>query len=430
VHRIISMFLICILCGVTITGCFDAKEVTDWAYVHSIGMEHGVKDKLRMSIQVPSTKESTSGGGMFQGSTENISTEESGGILTITLDCPTFYSGVNMINCFLSRELNYMHTKYFVFSESLAREEIGTYINAFIRGRQIRRQIYVVISRGSASEFLKNNTVLLGDSLTKKQESLMEQSKITGLFSDVKYGEFIDSMKTPYGQSIASLAAVNKFQEFWDGEATGKTPAKTGVPYYAGQLPRKGGSKVEFLGTAVFNGGKMVGELNGDETRALLMIRGDFKRGNFTVQDPKKPEMLVTIDVRRQKKRKVKVDLKGNKPIIDIHVYLEGDILAIQSTVDYEKKDLKPLLENALREQIKKNLEKTVKKCQDLNADVLKLGAAVGMHFWTIQEFEEYNWLSKFKDATVNVDVDFLIRRTGTMLKSREIMSPAGIKDE
>lgn len=426
------LLMVLIILMTALTSCYDAREVTEWAYVYSIGMEKGVTDKLRMSVQIPTMTggQGGEGSGAMSGGGGGADIQEKNGYLTITIDCPSFYSGVNMMNSFLPREINYMHTKYMVYSESLAREGIDTYINAFVRGRQIRRNLYFIITKGSVSDFLKENIPVLGTALSKAQENMMAQEKNTGFFDSVRYGHVLNRMKTTYSQPIAILAAVNDFNKFKEGEGDGGGEFKTSGDYYAGELVRKGGTKVEFFGTALFNGGKMVGELNGDETRAMLMARGDFERGFYVVEDPKAPDKIITVDVRKQKTRNVKVRFEEGMPIIDLKVFLEGDILAIQSTVDYESKELKPILEEAVKKQIKSQLDKTIKKCQKLNTEVFKFGFIAATHFATIQDWEEYNWLGTFKDAQVNTEVEFTIRRTGTMLKSSEIYSSEGEKSE
>lgn len=424
-RKLILLSMVCLLPFTSLTGCFDAKEVTEWTYVYSIGMEKGITDKLRMTIQAPSMRSGKGGGG-----SEGSGSQEQSGIETITIDCPSFYSGINMLNTFMSRQMNYMHAKYLVFSESLAREGIDSYITAFIRGRQIRRQMSVIVTKGSASEFLKEHTTAISSSLSKKQQNMLDQANTTGFFSDSTYGEMLNESKTPYGQAIAILAAVNDESKFKEGEGTGKSPFKTSGDYYAGDLIRSGGSRVEFLGTAVFDGGKMVGELNGDETRALLMVRDEFRRGNYALKDPKKEDKSISIDIRRQKSPDIKIHFEGDNPSIDIKVFLEGDILAIQSTIDYESKELKPLLEKAMTDEIKEQMDRTIKKCQDVNSDVFRFGNIAAMHFLTIPEFEEYGWLKRFKDVKVNTRIDFKIRRAGTMLKSSEMWSTEGKKGE
>lgn len=423
-RRIIYLLLMCSIGLTSLTGCYDASEVSDWGYVYSIGIEKGVTDKIRMTIQVPSMKSGKSTGGQQGGG------KGQGEIETISIDCPTFYSGINMVNSFLSRRLNYMHAKYLVFSESLAREGIDGYITAFIRGRQIRRKINVIITKGSASQFLDKITTVVSSSLTRKQENLLSRWEDTGFFCDATYGDMINDAKSLYGQPIAILASVNDESKYKEGEGTGEVQFKSSGDHYAGELVRKGASNVELFGTAVFNGGKMVGELNGDETRALLMVRGEFQRGFFAAKDPKKPDGTISMDIRRQKAPGIKVRFKDGKPFIDVKVFLEGDILGLQSTIDYESIELKPVMENVYIKLIKEQIDKTVKKCQKMDADVFKLGYAAAMHFLTVPEWEEYNWNKRFRDAEVNTQVYFKVRRTGTMISSAEFASSEGKKGE
>lgn len=82
---------------------------------------------------------------------------------------------------------------------------------------------------------------------------------------------------------------------------------KTGGGYTAGELPRAVGDNIEFFGIAIFDGPKMVGKLNGDESRYMMMARGEFERGFLTFQDPMKPKYAVPIDVRSARKPKVKI---------------------------------------------------------------------------------------------------------------------------
>jgi len=191
--------------------------------------------------------------------------------------------------------------------------------------------------------------------------------------------------------------------------------------YIAGNLPRKGGNSVDLFGCAIFNGDKMIGELNGHETRLLLITRGEFKQGFFTIEDPIMPELIIPIDIRQKESPDVKISFSKNRPAINVAIALEGDILAIQSGISYERPDMNNIVENALNQRIKSGIEELIIKCQDLNVDVFKFGGKVARKFATIQNWEKYNWLERFNEADITVDVEFKIRRTGTMLKSSPI---------
>jgi len=196
---------------------------------------------------------------------------------------------------------------------------------------------------------------------------------------------------------------------------------KVGGEYLAGQLPRQGQNKIEYWGTALFNNGKMVGELNGQQTRALAIIRGEFERGFITVQDPKEPKLVIPLDVQQARKPKVKVSFNDDVPTVELTIHLKGGILAVQSRLHYEQDPLFSLLEETFKKDVRNQVDQLVNKCKGLNIDIFKFGDVAARKFWTIDEWEKYNWNKNFKDVKVITQVEFVIKRTGTQIKSSPI---------
>ncbi|EMS73317.1 Ger(x)C family spore germination protein [Ruminiclostridium cellobioparum] len=413
-RRILALILI-LSCLPALTACYDALEVDDWAYVYTMGVDKGISNKLRITVQLPTMKSS---GGGIEGGGQSSTGSENKDFVVISLDCPTFYTGVNMINSSLSRKINYSHSKYFVVSEDIAKEGMGNLMSAFVRDRQIRRTMHMIVVKGKTSDFIKEINPVLGTALSKTQEGMMNMEKVNGFFDDNDLGSFIDDIKSHKIQPVSVLAAINDFSNYKkEGQPTDEI--KSAGDYYAGELPRNDGNKTEYLGTAIFNAGKMVGEFNGDETRALLMIKGEYETGSYVIHDPYNSKLLDTIIVSQQKKPDIKIDFKKEgKPDIEVKVFLEGEIQALQSTVNYESMEYKPILENKVEAFLKEQIDKSISKALALNSDVFGFGEKASMKFSTIQDWEEYKWLEKFKDSSVKTEVQFVIRRTGTLIKT------------
>lgn len=412
-RKTISITLIVIILVTMLTGCHDLIEFNEMTYVLAVGLDKGVKDKLRLTIEFRTVK---------VGSSSKSSGSSEGGMgwdyTTITIDAPSFFTGINMINCGLPHKLNFMHTEYLVFSEEMAKAGLSTYTASVIRYRQIRRSTQVIVAKGSAYKFLEENQPIITSTLSKKMVLQVMESANTGYFPYVTLEDFYDGIKSTYRQPIAILGGVNSSNNYQeDGEKASAFQSPEGQ-YYAGEMPRKGGSKVELYGTAVFDGDKMVGELTGDETRLLLMLMGDFERGFFTIKDPKVPQYVVPLDVRTSRKTEIHVDIKNGKPYINAEIKLEGDILSIQSMINYEDISLKPLLEKAFEQQVKSEMDALIDKCKKEKSDVFRFGTVACLKFLTIQDWEQYNWNKQFENAEVTVNVMFTIRRTGTLMKS------------
>lgn len=421
--RNVVTFLLLFILIFSISACSDAKEINEWSYVYSIGIDKGVSNSLRYSFQIASMKMQGGGGDGSNGSGGGQSEDRSYSVYSV--DAPTFYGAVSMAESSSSRFFNYMHTKYLVISEDLAREGIENFINSLIRNRQIRKILHILISRDGAEAFLEEFNPKLTAAISNAQEGFLDTSRESGLNLDATYHQFFTDMKTTYRMPVAPVVAINDGSNYLSS-GTPSENFKSEGDYYAGELPRKGMNSFEFFGTALFDGDKMVGMLNGDETRGLLMIKNELKSAFISVPDPVNEGLNISIQTKLQKKTSIQVDVSGDKPVVDVKVSLEGDMLNVQGHGHYESPDMKPVLEDAFRLYIRELLIKTVDKCKTLKVDVFGFGDKAARHFSTIQEWEEYDWLNRFHEAEVNISVQFVIRRTGTLIKSNPTRASRG----
>jgi len=408
-------------------GCYDRREPDEIAYVVAIGLDKGVTDRLRLSLQIVRMADESGARGMPGGGGQDTSPGDEP--IIVTLDCPSLFTGMNMANSSISRKFNLMHAKLIIFSEELARsDDFEKQISGLMRYIEIRRIMHILVTRGKAEDFIRENKTLIGKNPPKTMQMLTDSSALTGMIPDANLFNFYNDFKSTFQRPIAILAGLNTFENLKNPGRGEIQESTSGGNYLAGELPRKGYLKRELLGTAVFNGTEMIGELNGTETRALAMIRGEFKRGFYTIKDPLKPDYLVSLEVFPARKPYVKVDLRGETPEIFVKIRLEGDLLAVQSAENYEKPDMKPVLEQAFESEIKSQVDSLVAKCQkEFKSDIFGLGRSVASKFLTIEDWERYRWHEKFPGATVNTEVDFIIRRTGLILKPSPLVTDGGV---
>lgn len=80
-RRLVLIVLLCIFILSSLTACYDAKEIDEWAYVYTIGIDKGVDNDLRFTFQIPSLKlESGGGGGGVQSGTDRSHFKSTGGL--------------------------------------------------------------------------------------------------------------------------------------------------------------------------------------------------------------------------------------------------------------------------------------------------------------------------------------------------------------
>lgn len=420
------LVLMALFCSI-VAGCTsDSNEIDNQVYTLVIGCDRAVDNKIRITIQFPTYKDGGSGGGTEKkgGSEENESKNIIGGTIIETVEASSILEGINLLNTSTTRKISFVHTKAIVFSESMAIRGIGNYLEPIARFREARRIMQVIVCKGSAEEFIRENKTNIGESISKAMELAADQADNSGLFPRVPFQTFYTGVVSPYTQAFtvyAGLNAMNNLEPLHEDE-TKSSPFIPQNDQYPGELPRSGDRKIEFIGTAIFNGDKMVGILSSNETRFFMMITGQYKKGIITIDDKNSPGNAIPLDLRLGRKPKITTAFVKSTPIITVKLNVEADLGAIQSRIPYEKLDKIDDLNEQIRTMVHDGVVKTINKVQDeYNTDIFGFGKEIAKHFFTVTEFEKYNWLSHFKDATINVEVTANVRRTGLMYHSAPI---------
>jgi spore germination protein KC len=226
-------------------------------------------------------------------------------------------------------------------------------------------------------------------------------------------------------QPVATLAGVSNYENIDEFNLSFSTSGNKeriqslAGDYVAGNLPKIGEIKSEIMGLAVFDGDKMIGMLDGQETRYYLMAIGNYKHSYMTIMDPLKKGKFVILNVSQNRLPIRRVEMVDGNPQISLKLNLEADILAIQSGINYEDINNVSILENTAEEFIK--IEMTVflnRTAEEFNSDIVGFGREMKSKFLTWEEWMGFNWLKKYKDSVFDVDVKLKIRRPGLIIRT------------
>jgi spore germination protein KC len=409
--------LLIILSGtILLTGCYDTREIDELAYPLAIGMDIGEADSLRLTLQLAAPLAIGGGGGGSGGGGGGGSESETSSIITV--DTPSLYSGVNLINNIISKEINLSHAKTIIISRKLAESGVTKYFHAIVRGREFRPDVFIVISNCPAEEYLKNVKPTLESNPSKYYELLLGK-KFTSFYPSTRLNDFYFNNESDYVQPVAILSDLGKFKSTDElkSTASGYSSAK-GLEgrYEAGSLPIVSQQKNEVMGMAVFKDGKMVGMANGAESVCYHLITGDYKYSYWTITDPEEKDKIIVLNILQRRKPVIKVDIKNN-PVVTLNLDIEGDFTAIQSGRDYENSP--EIVEQATEQMIKDELTAFLKRTTDeFNSDICGFGRFVKGKFLTWDSWEKYKWFEKYKSTTFNIMINLKIRRSGLMIRS------------
>ena len=121
-------------------------------------------------------------------------------------------------------------------------------------------------------------------------------------------------------------------------------------------------------------------------------------------------DSTIELSVSLGKKTKNSVSLVNNSPYIQSHVYLEARVLSLSPNSDFlDSEYLKAIEEyvnSYMESQISNYLYKTAKA---YNSDIIGFGRYVMKEFLTYEDWNNYNWLSNYKNSFFSVDVDTIV---------------------
>lgn len=110
---IIAFLILLVIFAGGFSSSYTSHNISNLAYVLAIGIDVGEKAKMKISAQF--TKSDVS-------SPSNGSSDESSSIVLVSGEADSIYSGLNLINSYIGKEINLSHCNVVVFSEELAKQ--------------------------------------------------------------------------------------------------------------------------------------------------------------------------------------------------------------------------------------------------------------------------------------------------------------------
>ncbi|MHC0036247.1 Ger(x)C family spore germination protein [Pseudoneobacillus sp. C159] len=413
-RRIIHRFSYLLTLLFLLTGCWDQREIEKRAYVYAVGMDTAeAENKFKITYLIINPEYGTlvTGGGSDEPPTEIISFE--------TNDLMT---ARNLANAVISKEITYDLLRAIFVSEKLAKEEqFIRWMYDATKDREIRRDIYFAVTKESTSEFFENNKPKLDTRVQKYFEQIFQHGIENGMIPDSVLHQYFKITEMDADLFLAIYGTTQ--QEAYDDHN------KEEDKILAGQFKIEGSTnKTQFIGSAVFKEGKMIGKLTAEETRLAVLLNDTLNMSDVltTFPDPYNEKYRIAVRLVKKKSNSVSMDLKDHTGTINVTVPLYMEILSDHSMVNYgenpaKRKQLKRFLEKRLTQK----LEDLIKKTQEeYRADPFAWSLLARKQFQTIPEFENFNWMKSYPNLQANVKVKIRFGefgRQGELPKLKEV---------
>lgn len=386
-----------------LAGCWNKMEIEEGAYVLALGVDEGRGGSLAITVVIAKPRALA---GKEGGSPEEPP------VLITTVEAPGIAAATNILHGYIGRRVQFHHVQAVFVHEQLAREKGLVFLDEVARFRQLRETAFLIVTREPAAEFLQRVAPELDINPIKFIEQLTYHTRTSGtLPSASQISSFIALLNAEYQEPIAYYAALSAEES---GSETISPERESQIE--AGVLPRSGGPAVEMIGAAVFRGRRMVGVLNGEEVRALLVLQNRFQGAFDAVPDPGDPDEFIILHVSRGRPTRIFVDRLGEKPSIRAYITLEAEVVGVPSGIDYALPDRQDELEQAIGQHVLQTMERLIEKTQRWESDVAGFGRHAVSAFPTVQTWEAYNWPRRYAEAEITATVDVRLRRFGLTL--------------
>lgn len=376
----ITAFILCLINVLCLCSCWSQRELETLAIVLGTALDVGdLPDTLKLTAQVVKASEigsnSSTGGKTGEKAYVNISnTDES------------VLSAVRGLTHQQNRALYFPHNEVLIFSSDLAKLDIAEGLDAFTRDYEARLNVNILISRGQASEILKEDVdlekmpALHIASMMNNQQSNSETVVIT----------LRDFIIATLDQSTAPVVPMIELHE-----ADGK-------------------KHVILKDTAVFKHNRMIGELDKVQTRGLLWVTNKFKSGVITVNTQ---WGQVVLEILHASSKLKPIKGKDGKIHMELKIYTDGSVQSNETTEDMSNIKNVEMLKAKMSESIIKDIRYSLMQARTLSSDVFGFGEAIRRHYPKEWEKMKDNWDANFPSIELDTHINVKLRSTSGLIK-------------
>ncbi len=326
----VAIFL-CLVTGLTLTGCYDGREVEESAYAIALGIDVA-EEGYRYTFQLSNPLEL--GGNMEEeNEEEEKAPPENKTVTNIRIDAENFYTAVNRLKSHLSKEPDFSHLKLIAFSKTVAEEGILEHASLLFREQEIRPSTNLCLTE-SAYGFLSGVKPTLERSTARYYELLFQNKN------------------TPYAPVVELREFVSR------GTDKGWDPV----------LPVA--DKEKLMGMGIFRDGTLVAEREPREAMLYQIFSG--KARVITVNAGNSSFSVTT-------RRPAEITLEENN--VSFQLQLEANLI-------YGQESDREILKAVLEEESKLFLQETLY----LGCDIFGIGRVVRKRCFAENQWEDRNW--------------------------------------
>ncbi|MBP3655992.1 MAG: hypothetical protein J6K32_04765 [Clostridia bacterium] len=389
--RILCSVMLLILPAL-LSGC-GGQEIESSLFVIAMAVDPAPDGTLTVTVKALSGTQETGGAGQTGGTAPDAGAQEQAsaaeqsepGYIVLSATAPSCLRALSLLSATTPRTLNLSQLQEVVLSRTLAQTDAALPILREIHSMyRANSGAIVVVTPDNAGDFIRRQHALLGVRLSQYLQVLFESlSRMDTIPPRAQLASVIAAMESGTRDAAAVYAAGNAF------DSSLVLPGTPELDRLPGHLPRTSPAENEYLGSAIFSGGRMTGTLTGSETALLCLITGEARTRSPVIGSTQYKVNLPTR-VRRY---------IGEDGTLCVHIRM--NLTRIAGDQGRTAQDVAA--------QIERTAVSLLQKLQAADCDAAGYGAQAIRGYLTTAQWERSEWADAYRSAPVRVTADVRI---------------------
>jgi spore germination protein KC len=375
--RITLLTLIILMNAIFATGCWNYRELDRLSIVAGVAVDKGIKNQFQMTVEIVEIS-----GGKESKMTPKI----------ITSEGKTMFDAARNMIALSGKRLYWSHSKVIILSKEIASEGMAKAMEWYNRDSETRDETNILISEGpSAKEILESRSIA---------------EKINSF-------EMADMIKNQVSLSKAPITDILKF------DIESKTKGISAVIPAVDLMQIDGTMTAQINGSAIIKNDKLVGFLNGEETKDLIFIKNEVK-GGLLIEEMQANDVPTAVSLEIFKsKTKVTPVVDGKDIKINLNIDTTVAIDEIVGTENFIDEEGRMKLEQTAENTLKKRINILINKIQsEYDADIFGFGAKLRQDKAKVWNSVGDKWDEVFMDLEVDVKTRVHIKNSAILSKT------------
>ncbi len=388
--------LLLIVATISLSGCYDLKEINETDYVIALGIDKSQNQfsySFQFSSPLPLASQKSESG--EESETESAKGSEESKPKILTIQAEDFYIAKNTAENMLSKKVDLSHLKLIVFSSKISPDALEEHSQLFLHEREVRPNTAVSVSTDSPEAFLEGATPNAETNPSRHFE-MMSLGTNNPYAPHKRLHDFVDDISVKGRDTILPIAMNSNKRNLISDENTDKNwvPAKDTAINQEHSL---------LYGLAIFKNGQLSDAMGGDSAMLYNIITREIKSCVITIKSKYNKDETLSFRVMVPEKGSFDVSPPENRITLSQELRLQY-MGAILPEGFGSSEELLAYAQSVLTSRLKAFLLDILRSKE---ADILDIRSYTRGQFLTACDWENFDWDSFSEKAQINVKLNF-----------------------